>query len=286
METYAPGVAPELPALAGGRTWLRIALTTFLATAASAGLCYTAYWLAGVRLFPSGTVGWILALAPVVTPLVVAPLIAVPAEAASRKVRELLAEVEATRVQLAAEVRERAATQAALEELVRRDPLTGLLNRRGFFERWASERHDERIVLSVDVDEFKSVNDRLGHAAGDRVLEGVAAALRSGAGDGADVARVGGDEFVVTLAARAADTAEALRLQLAALPVRLDDGSVTTVRASVGAAVVARGMPVDDALAEADARMYEAKRKRARHRPRARTAPADPARSRVYRRVR
>ncbi len=96
------------------------------------------------------------------------------------------------------------ARQAELENAALTDALTGLLNRRGISDRIANTDQwvtpGERIVfLHLDLDKFKTVNDALGHEAGDFVLTTVASKLVQLAGDRAEIARVGGDEFVIAL---------------------------------------------------------------------------------------
>ncbi len=92
-----------------------------------------------------------------------------------------------------------------LESLSATDPLTGLANRRGFEDFLAktlaaARRHDERgMMVFIDMDSFKAVNDLLGHQAGDRVLQAVAKALSESTRSSDFVARLGGDEFVVVL---------------------------------------------------------------------------------------
>ena len=115
---------------------------------------------------------------------------------------------------------------AELAEAARRDPLTGLLNRRGFDERIASEiqragRTGRPFSLIVaDIDHFKRVNDRGGHSAGDEVLRRVAALLQAGKRRIDSAARLGGEEFVLlvpeTDAAGALVLAERLRAQVRA----------------------------------------------------------------------
>ena len=86
-----------------------------------------------------------------------------------------------------------------LEELSERDALTGLLNRRAIEDRFAALRADGFTTLAVvDLDRFKDINDRYGHAAGDTVLRSVAGALRSDDVDSL-VFRMGGEEFVLML---------------------------------------------------------------------------------------
>ncbi len=86
-----------------------------------------------------------------------------------------------------------------LEATARRDPLTGLPNRRALEERLAALPVHGAAVLFVDLDRFKVINDTLGHHAGDEVLRIVAARLQSCLGDDDVVARQGGDEFIVVL---------------------------------------------------------------------------------------
>ena len=99
--------------------------------------------------------------------------------------------------------RDLAVEQARLEHHAFHDALTGLPNRRLFFDRLShaldlSHRHNSGIgLLFIDVDQFKSINDRLGHDCGDRVLVAVAERLVETARDTDTVARLGGDEFVV-----------------------------------------------------------------------------------------
>ena len=228
--------------------------------------------------------------APFVVPLLIAPVVAMPFARASERIADLLKEVEHAKRRLTEEIAERVLVQDTLEELARRDPLTGLLNRRGFFEV-ASERADREVVVMVaDVDNFKSVNDEWGHATGDAVLGTIAQALRGSAGS-AVVARLGGDEFALLV-----DEAEAAELKwvserISAVSVALSDASSMTVSCSVGTATLAVGASIDAALAEADAEMYEAKRSRAQGDVRFdaparaarpfRVAPAWPARSRT-----
>jgi diguanylate cyclase (GGDEF)-like protein len=96
-------------------------------------------------------------------------------------------------------------SRAALREEATHDPLTGLANRRLFYDRLhQAVRHAHRYggkvgILYVDLDRFKEINDRLGHHVGDAVLTEVAKRLTSSIRDSDSVARLGGDEFVVLL---------------------------------------------------------------------------------------
>jgi diguanylate cyclase (GGDEF)-like protein/PAS domain S-box-containing protein len=156
------------------------------------------------------------------------------------------------------------------EELRRRattDPLTGLLNRTAFSERLAEAARDADpaappAVLFVDVDDFKTVNDTLGHAAGDELLVTIAARLTADVREDDVVARLGGDEFAVLLA-----TADAARLRevadrlLEGMRRPLDlAGTAVTVTASIGGALGTPGATAEHLLHSADAAMYRAKR--------------------------
>lgn len=151
------------------------------------------------------------------------------------------------------------------------DQLTGIPNRRGLSTRWstwAMRRMPSAAhvgVLVLDLDRFKEINDRQGHAAGDEVLVRVARVLRvEGAADDAIVARLGGDEFALLVMGRSTPAClalgERIRRGVAALP---GSGGIT-VTASVGVGVEEH--PVVDAslletlLARTDRAMYTAKR--------------------------
>ena len=149
------------------------------------------------------------------------------------------------------------------------DELTGLANRALFLDRMdhalrvTRSEADPVVVLFVDLDDFKHVNDSLGHASGDQVLQAVAGRIRRAAGTGDTAARLGGDEFALLLEDRggidrAINVAEALLAELAD-PVHVGDHEVA-VLASVGVAVAAPGMSTSSLLRDADVAMYEAKR--------------------------
>lgn len=146
------------------------------------------------------------------------------------------------------------------------DPLTGLPNRRAFYRSaptlMADTARRPLVAVLVDLDDFKQVNDTLGHAVGDQVLVAMASRFSELAGNGL-VARLGGDEFVGLLHWPAADsralqrTARKLADTLAA-PIRVA-GHGIAVTASVGLAAVAGAADLDDLVGSADAAMYRAK---------------------------
>jgi diguanylate cyclase (GGDEF)-like protein len=157
-----------------------------------------------------------------------------------------------------------------LERLATTDVLTGLPNRRRFFDvarAWiASEEVAQRpsAWLILDIDEFKAVNDRYGHDAGDRVLRTVGASLLQHLRPDDLVARMGGEEFAVFLpdtgVEDAVSVAERLRAAIADLRTATNDGGIR-VTTSIGACTVAGGdVDIDAVLAAADDALYRAKR--------------------------
>ncbi|PWW24484.1 PAS domain S-box-containing protein/diguanylate cyclase (GGDEF)-like protein [Geodermatophilus normandii] len=184
---------------------------------------------------------------------------------------DVTARVEAER----ALVRERDRTSAALariQELAYTDPLTGLLNRRRLEEQveaaiWeARARGDSLGLLFVDLDGFKTVNDRFGHAAGDELLQVVARRLRERVRRRDLLARLGGDEFLVALPDLTPETARAEATRVAdeltasirrAVPL---SGTEVHVGASIGVSVCPEdGVVFADLLHRADLRMYDRK---------------------------
>ena len=161
---------------------------------------------------------------------------------------------------------------ARIQELAYTDPLTGLMNRRRMAERVENALWDCRVdgcglgLLFLDLDRFKAVNDRLGHAAGDEVLAEIAVRLRSCLRRTDLLARLGGDEFVVALLGLDSDTAAAEAEQVAAalaeavgrpLQVR---GEEMTMGVSIGIAVHPQeGCDFDGLLHTADLHMYRTK---------------------------
>jgi len=157
-----------------------------------------------------------------------------------------------------------------LENLIITDPLTGLLNRRGFYQAVESalarvQRSGQHLaVIYMDLDGFKHINDSLGHEAGDELLRRVSEQLKSGLRSYDALARLGGDEFTILLdslddyrdAARVADklmTLISVRHQIY--------GVEFTLSASAGIACWPECEPnVDSLLRAADMAMYEAKR--------------------------
>ncbi|WP_088288913.1 GGDEF domain-containing protein [Kineosporia sp. A_224] len=231
----------------------RLSLVPFLAVVISNALLVQALAVRGL----DGP-GWVAAVGAVcVTALVVA--------------RQVVVVVELDRA-----LRDRDRLAGRLRHQAFHDPLTGLANRARFEEvleaAIGTAGEDDRLVLLVlDLDGFKPVNDAYGHATGDRVLEVVARRLSACVREGDLVARIGGDEFALVVHGRAADADLVAQrvVDAVAEPVRLDgradDRAAVSVQvgASVGGVVAAHPARLagpGDLLHRADLAMYEAKR--------------------------
>jgi len=155
------------------------------------------------------------------------------------------------------------------EQLAEQDPLTGLVNRRGFDLELSkaiglgAEFNMVSALLLIDVDHFKSVNDTFGHQAGDAALQAVANALTRSFPRRSDcVARFGGDEFAVILRDLRSGDAERLALRclqsFRGLSVPAAQGELR-LSASIGVAELRRGEPAAEWLSRADGAVYSAK---------------------------
>ncbi|EOG9061831.1 7TM diverse intracellular signaling domain-containing protein [Vibrio fluvialis] len=162
--------------------------------------------------------------------------------------------------------------KSQLEVHVTVDPLTGILNRRGlnkYFEKLKLQtRHedDAAVVVLIDLDEFKPVNDLYGHEAGDMLLQTLALRMKKQLSDTAGLGRLGGDEFVVLLAGQTVSSIaelEALGETLLAVisePVAIKPGVLVNVRASIGVSLCqVERHTLSTALRAADAAMYDIK---------------------------
>ena len=160
-----------------------------------------------------------------------------------------------------------AAVQRALS-VPARDPLTGLLDRRGFMGeaerrlRLAERRDASLALLYIDLDRFKQINDGFGHAIGDAVLYAFAQVALMGVRDEDVVARIGGEEFVILLDDTSLDSAKrvAQRIRKEFREAEVDGlPADLPVTLSVGIAGSAPGENLDSFMARADAALYEAK---------------------------
>jgi diguanylate cyclase (GGDEF)-like protein len=165
--------------------------------------------------------------------------------------------------------RERDRYMAILHKLAHHDELTGASNRRDFIEKATRElAHAARSgyplgVLMLDIDFFKSVNDRWGHAAGDRVLAELSHLVSRNLRSFDLFARMGGEEFAILLPeiglSGAKEVAERLRKEIKAMPIALDSGQEIRITVSLGAAALGADDDLDSLLARADRGLYAAK---------------------------
>jgi diguanylate cyclase (GGDEF)-like protein/PAS domain S-box-containing protein len=161
------------------------------------------------------------------------------------------------------------ATTARMAHLAQHDELTGLHNRNAFYERFdqslsLARRHGAQMgLLFIDLDNFKSINDVLGHNSGDMILEVLAGKLKSCVRAADTVCRYGGDEFVVLLAEIAQpDHAHAVadKIREAAAAPMLIEGHEVSLQLSIGVSVYPdNGETADELVKTADSAMYRIK---------------------------
>ena len=162
---------------------------------------------------------------------------------------------------------DRVALEAELRDRASHDSLTGLANRSLFIDRVDEafvrrQTHGHPLaVIFLDLDDFKSINDTLGHGVGDQLLELTSTRLEQCVRPGDTVARWGGDEFALLLENADAQAAEQIVKRIIAVlghPYRINDQEILS-RASVGVAVTGDGETAEDVLLGADVAMYVAK---------------------------
>ncbi len=172
---------------------------------------------------------------------------------------------------LSSDVTEAKLNEAEIAYLAQHDNLTGLPNRMQFQDRLnemlEALTEGRLAVLSVDLDDFKLVNDTMGHLAGDELLKAVADRLQGAARSASLVARLGGDEFALLLrmddATDAAETARAI-LEAIAQPFAIDGGQVQ-IGASIGIAIAPRdGRDAGSLMHAADVALYRVKGQKGR----------------------
>jgi diguanylate cyclase (GGDEF)-like protein len=146
------------------------------------------------------------------------------------------------------------------------DALTGLPNRRAFHVRLTreSEGSEGFALVLCDMDNLKTVNDTLGHDAGDKALQLLAGALRSQLRRSDEAYRIGGDEFAVLLPGASRQDAERVMRRLRKAVATSALQTANPIEASFGVAVFEGGDDPDGVVARADAALYEAKRRRER----------------------
>jgi len=188
--------------------------------------------------------------------------------AVSAAVGRLLSEIEELRL----EVSRLKAHLAEAEDLADQDVLTPLFNRRAFMRELNrqtafAQRYEASVsLIYFDLDGFKSVNDRFGHAAGDQALQAVAERLQGQVRESDIVGRMGGDEFAVILAQAdegvALSKAESLAAVIQTEPVACGDW-MAPLHVTFGVRQVRPGDTAELVLADADADMYQRKRLKA-----------------------
>ena len=226
--------------------WATVAIITLGAIAISVFMV-----AASAPYMPDGT-DWKRFALGILIATVTAPLFAYPVVGANYRLRRMRLE---------------------LEHLARTDPLSGLLNRRGFFEeaRTLFAEPDARVpiaVMMIDFDRFKLVNDEYGHEVGDAILQNVGrtigrTVMNAPGANSRMVGRIGGEEFAVALAgidAKAAlrvadDICDAVRGLF-----YVESGASIRTTVSIGVVMRLGSENVDAALRAADVAMYEAKR--------------------------
>jgi len=182
------------------------------------------------------------------------------------------------RIEIATDITDRKLAEEALgkakqraEALAHKDELTGLNNRRAFFEQGhrafrRSERYNHPVsVIMIDIDHFKMINDNYGHTFGDKVLKKLAEPLQSAVRDIDIVARMGGEEFAIMLPEtgldEAANLAERLRTDIENISISAEDREIR-VTASFGVVTCKEDdKNIETLLTKADDALYVAKKK-------------------------
>lgn len=227
-------------------------LTGLLSLMASLAICFSVVPLLGGQIDGAG-----LAMA-ILCPLA----IAIPASAVHFRHSEKLRRAESI---ASSAVMELARAYEVLRLQSRLDGLTNVLNRQTFQRELAgaSKMGMSGGLLFLDLDHFKSINDRYGHATGDEVLRKAGQVLNAHCGCGDIAGRLGGEEFVLFFGDMAAENmfkrCEEIRLAIARLDVRAPSGAIVRVSASIGAVYCEAGFEAESCLGAADRNLYAAK---------------------------
>lgn len=157
------------------------------------------------------------------------------------------------------------AAHVELAQKASRDAMTGFLNRENFFAALDRTRRssDRGVLLIVDADHFKRINDEYGHLTGDEALMLITSAIRNSVRDGDEIGRIGGEEFAVFLKGAdlgdAAEVSERLRLEVEKLVFLPRDGRRHRLTVSIGGAMCWPDAGISDMMRDADSRLYAAK---------------------------
>lgn len=198
-------------------------------------------------------------------------VIAYPASAwqffQAMRLRRAHAEIARLHRELEEAHRDLMASHGELAERARHDALTGLLNREGFFGALheAVVGDPSGVLLMIDADHFKAINDQFGHPVGDRALRAIGDVIAGSVAVDGLAGRIGGEEFAVYLRGAAleegAEIAEQIRRSVSALDIEPGNGAPVPLSVSVGCASRSVGGSLEALLAAADRQLYRAKRR-------------------------
>ncbi len=187
----------------------------------------------------------------------------------SVKVPFLLGDGTPTLIGISSDITELHQLKEQLHQQSVRDGLTGLYNRRFFFEMCEKNlsldmrHHLTSVLMVLDVDQFKCINDRFGHPLGDSALMHLGRVMQSVLRSEDVLARIGGDEFAIllpnTTLSAAVSLAERLRLQVMHSPLPLPDGDKLVITISAGLVENGEGELMESLYARADQMLYQAK---------------------------
>ncbi|WP_048647819.1 GGDEF domain-containing protein [Nitratireductor soli] len=232
---------------------LKAALATCLSIIASLAICWFVLSMAGSEM------DWFPVIMSALCPL----LIAFPASTYTFYQNHRIALAHA---QLEAAHKELADVHGDLAIAARTDGMTGLLNRSSFIADLdeIGQRGTGGVLLVIDADDFKAINDTHGHLIGDRALCSIASVIRDAVGDTGIAARIGGEEFGVFVEAASLDDglalAEKVRLGVEQLVFRPTWNEITALSVSVGVAFAETKADFSSLMAVADDQLYRAKR--------------------------
>ena len=155
--------------------------------------------------------------------------------------------------------------ESLFQKISQVDPLTGLYNRR-FFNEKVSDLQKQQLsylIILLDLDHFKAINDSYGHHTGDLALMHIAKILSRSVRKTDLVARYGGEEFILLLpqitSTQALEVAEKCRKTIASQPLKLEDGQQIYITASFGLGLTPNDSSIDQAIHLADQALYHAK---------------------------
>lgn len=159
-----------------------------------------------------------------------------------------------------------------LEKLLTTDELTGLSNRRGFYDSFTKElertnrgENEGGLIIMIDLDHFKNINDTFGHLAGDEALKKVGRFLSNFMRKYDVAARLGGDEFIIlmpnTNTSKAMERAQVMEKELNMLSIYFKESKIN-IRGSIGVREYTNGDSVESIISDADHSMYKEKESR------------------------